>query len=239
MSANGGNWSVLEHGPIEKLSENLWRVEGALPGMSLRRTMAVAKRSDGRLVIHSAIALKEEAMKELEAWGEVAFLIVPNGWHRLDAPAFKARYPNAKVLAPKGAVKKVEEKVKVDGTVEDYPADSAVRLDNLHGIAEQEAVMTVRSADGTTVVLTDAVFNMPKKPSDFLGWLFTSVFASAPGPRVSRLFKLAAVKDKQALKGDFERFASLPDLTRVLVGHGEVARGANAAQALRAAAGFL
>ncbi|HEY2515770.1 MAG TPA: hypothetical protein VGI39_33100 [Polyangiaceae bacterium] len=239
MSTNGGSWSVLEHGPIEKLSENLWRVEGSLPGMSLKRMMAVARRSDGRLVVHSAIALNEGAMKELEAWGEIAFLVVPNGWHRLDAPAFKARYPNVKVLAPKGAQKKVEEKVKLDGTLEDYPADPAVKLEYLHGIAEQEGAMIVHSTDGTSVVLTDAIFNLPAKPSDFFGWVFTSVFASAPGPRVSRLFKLAAVKDKKALRADFERFAALPDLTRVLVGHGDVARGANAAQALKAAAGFL
>ncbi len=55
-------WRVLAHGPAEPLAENLWRVEGALPGMSLRRVMTVAKRTDGRLVVHSAIALEEGAM---------------------------------------------------------------------------------------------------------------------------------------------------------------------------------
>lgn len=239
MSTNGGSWSVLEHGPIEKLSENLWRVEGALPQGRIRRVMAVAKRSDGRLVVHSAIAMNESAMKELDAWGEVAFLVVPSRLHRLDAPAFKARYPKAMVLAPRGARASVEAKVKVDGSYEDYPADSAVQLEMLHGIADQEGAMIVHSSDGTSVILNDSIFNMASKPKDLLGWTITSLFGSAPGPRISRLFKILAVKDKAAFRADLDRFAAIPDLTRVLVAHGDVAKGPGAAQALRAAAEFL
>ncbi|HZH03491.1 MAG TPA: hypothetical protein VEY30_06880 [Myxococcaceae bacterium] len=62
-------WTVLKHDPIEKLAENLWRVKGALPGMSLKRNMVVARLSSGGLVIHNGIALDEASMRELEAWG--------------------------------------------------------------------------------------------------------------------------------------------------------------------------
>lgn len=55
--------------------------------MSLKRVMAVAKRADGKLVIHSAIAMTEDRMRELEGLGEPAYLIVPSRAHRLDAPA--------------------------------------------------------------------------------------------------------------------------------------------------------
>ena len=64
------DWKVLEHGKIERLTERLWRVEGMIPGMSLRRVMTVVKRSSGGLAIHSAIALDEGEMAELEAWGK-------------------------------------------------------------------------------------------------------------------------------------------------------------------------
>ncbi len=103
------DWNVLPHGPIEVLAENLRWVQGSLPGMSLKRVMTVARMADGRLVIHNAIALEDGAMKEIEAFGTPAFLIVPNGGHRLDAPAYKKRYPALSVFAPKGARKKVEE----------------------------------------------------------------------------------------------------------------------------------
>jgi hypothetical protein len=62
-------WNVLNHGPLEKLADNLWRVEGALPGMSLRRTMTVVRRADGSLPLHSPIALDDERLRELEALG--------------------------------------------------------------------------------------------------------------------------------------------------------------------------
>src|SRR5690606_38404698 len=81
-----------EHGPLERLEDNLWRVEGALPNMALRRVMTVVRMADGRLVIHSAIALPDELMAQIEAWGRPSYLLVPNAYHRLDAPAYKARY---------------------------------------------------------------------------------------------------------------------------------------------------
>jgi hypothetical protein len=233
------NWNVLPHGPIEKLAENLWRVEGSLPGMSLRRVMTIAERTDGRLVVHSAIALEETAMKELEALGEPSFLVVPNAFHRLDAPAFKKRYPNIVVLAPKGSRTKIATKVAVDGTLEDFPPDGAVRLETLQGVNAIEAVMFVRSSDGETIVLTDVVFNMSKKPSDPLGWFFTTIMGSAPGPRMSRLFKGVAVKDKSALREDLVRLSGTPDLVRVIVAHGEMAKGQDAAKAIKAASEYL
>ena len=135
---------------------------------------------------------------------------MPNGAHRLDAAAYKRRYPSLTVLAPRGARAKVAEKVQVDGTYEDFPQDDNVRFETLHGVSDSEGAMLVRSQDGTTVVLNDAVFNMDRK-RDPLGFFFTTLLGSAPGPRVSRLAKLVFIKDKAALRGDLERFAAIPD----------------------------
>jgi len=232
------DWTVLEHGPLEELSENLWWARGALPGMTLERVMAVAKRSDGDLVIHSAIALDPEGMRKLESLGEPRYLVVPNRAHRLDAPAYKKRFPKIRVFAPRGGRDQVAEVVAVDGTYEDFPADDAVQLETLHGVQEGEGAMIVKSSDGTTVVLNDAMFNMDRK-KDILGFLFTTVLGSAPGPRVSRLAKLLFIKDKAALRGDFERYAAIPDLVRVMVAHEKVAHGRDAAASLRTAATYL
>lgn len=232
------DWTVLDHGPIQRLSDNLWWVDGALPRMSLKRVMVIVRLSDGRLVIHNCIALPEPQMQEIERWGTPAFLIVPNGSHRLDAPAYKARYPQLRVLAPRGSRAKVEEVLPVDGTYEDFPADPNVRFETLHGVGEAEGAMIVKSSDGTSVVLNDAMFNMDRK-RDPLGFFFTTVLGSAPGPRVSRLAKLVYVKDKRALRDDFARYAELPDLTRVIVAHEKVASGPAARESLRAAMTYL
>ncbi|MDO9021767.1 MAG: hypothetical protein Q8S73_04780 [Deltaproteobacteria bacterium] len=47
------------------------------------------------------------------------------------------------------------------------------------------------------------------------------------------------MKDKKALRGEFERLAATPDLVRVIVAHEKVASGAEAAAALRQAATYL
>ena len=231
-------WKVLQHGPIQKLADNLWWVQGSLPGMSLKRTMVIARLTDGRLVIHNGIALDDASMKEIEAWGTPAFLIVPNAGHRLDAPAYRARYPRIRVLTPRGARKRVEEVISVDGVYEDFPSDETVRFEMLQGVDDGEGVMFVRSEDGVSVVLNDAVFNMDRK-RDPLGFLFTTVLGSAPGPRVSRLAKLVFIRDKKALRRDLERFAAIPDLVRLIVAHEKVARNQDASSALRTAATYL
>jgi hypothetical protein len=232
-------WKVLSHGPITKLADNLWWVQGSLPNMSLKRVMVIVRLPDGRLVIHNGIALQEPSMREIEAWGTPAFLIVPNGGHRLDAPAYKKRYPQLQVFAPRGSRKRVEEVVPVDGEYEQFSAGGdIVRLEMLHGVKDGEGAMIVRSADGVTVVLNDAVFNMNRK-RDPLGFFFTTLFGSAPGPRVSRLAKLVFIDDKKALRSDLERLAETPGLARLVVAHENVASGADARAALHRACEYL
>jgi hypothetical protein len=239
MAKFSDEWKVFEHGPLEKLTDNLWRVQGSLPGMSLKRTMTVARRADGRLVLHSAIALQEAAMQQIEAWGKPSFLLVPNAFHRLDAPAYKKRYPEIAVLTPRGSRSRVAQVVEVTGSYADFPSDAQVELVSLPGVAEVEGAMFVRSADGLTIVLNDVVFNMDHK-RDWLGFVITNVLGSAPGPRVSRLAKALMVKDKRALRAELERFAELPDLVRLVVSHEKVASGSpEAREVLRKAATFL
>jgi hypothetical protein len=200
--------------------------------------MTLARLADGRHVIHNGIAVADAAMREIEAWGTPAYLVVPNAFHRLDAAAYRRRYPDLRVLAPRGSRAKIEELVRVDGVLDDFPGDRSVRFEPVHGVADAEAAMLVRSADGTTLVLTDAVFNMDRK-RDVLGFLFTTILGSAPGPRVSRLAKWLLVKDAAALRRDLERWAELPDLVRLIVAHEKVATGPDARAALRTAATYL
>lgn len=209
---------VFPHAPIEKLAENLWRVEGDLEGMPMKRVMVVAKRSDGSLVVHNAIGLDDAAMKELESLGSIKWIIVPNGYHRIDAAAFHARYPDAKVLCPRGARAKVEKVVPVDGTYEDFSSDDDIRFQDLPGMNGLEGAMIVRSKDGVSVVLTDAVFNMPHV-GGFSGFVLRHLTQSTGGPRVSRIARLFLVKDKRAFRSALEELAAIPNLRRVIVAH--------------------
>jgi hypothetical protein len=237
VAAPPADWNVLPHTGIEKLTENLWRVEGELEGLPLKRVSTIARRASGTLVIHNPIALGEPLMAEIEAWGGIHEIIVPNGYHRIDAPRFKRRYPAAKVYCPRAAQSRVGKVVPVDGAYADFPAEDGIRIDDLEGMGGTEGVMTVRSKDGTTLVFNDAIFNMPHVPG-FHGWVFRNITNSSGGPRVSRLARLALVKDKGALRSHLERLADTPSLKRVIVSHHELIQD-EPREAIRRAAATL
>lgn len=211
-------WIVHRHGPIESLSPRVRRVEGRIPKMDLLRVMTIAKRSDDRLVIHNGIALEEDGMKAIDDWGTPAFIIVPNGYHRLDAAAFARRYPNAKIVCPAGARKRVADVVAVDLTYDAYPQDDAVRIEHLDGVKDQEGVMIVRDEDGATLVFNDAVFNCPHGEG-VSGFVLRHITGSTGGPKVTRLFRWAVMKDRERFRASLKRLAETPDLRRIIVSH--------------------
>ncbi len=210
-------WKVLAHGPIEELTDSVWRVEGELPNMPLRRVMTVVRLPSGELLIHSAIAVDDATRARIEGWGPVRWVLVPSRFHRLDAPAFRARYPEAKVLCPAGSRKKVEEVVPVDGTYADFPGSPEVRLETIDGTGEQEGAVVVRDGGGATLIVNDAVFNQPHIPGIF-GFLLR-VLDQSGGPRIEVLTRLLTIKDKRAFAAHLRRFADEPDLRRVVVSH--------------------
>src|SRR5438046_1068274 len=138
-------WRVLPHGPIEKISDHLWRVESQLEGMPMKRVMTIAKRADGGLVVHNAIALGDAEMAEIDAWGPTSIIVVPNAYHRLDARVFHDRYPAAAVACPAGATKRVAEVVPVTATYESVAPDSIVELQTLDGTKQRHGVRVVRA----------------------------------------------------------------------------------------------
>jgi hypothetical protein len=226
-------WTVLPHDPIEKLEQNLWRVEGRVD--RLTRVMVVVRLGDGRLVIWNGIALDDAEMNELEAWGKPAFLIVPNGLHRLDCRIWKQRYPNLTVVAPPGAKKKIEEIVAVDATSADF-GDARVSLRFPACAAEREALLEVKHDGGTTLVINDLVMNM-RHGAGFSGFMFRMMGFTGDKPKVPPATKLLLVKDKPGLKTLLGELAATPNLKRVIVSHGAPIVDAPG-EALRGAAAF-
>ncbi len=216
MAACFTEWTVLPHDPIQKLTENFWCVEGVMPDGKTKRKMSVIRLRDGSLLFHNAIALKEEAMQELEAFGRPAYIVVPGAFHRQDARIWKDRYPNAKVVAPAGAKKRVDRIAKVELDYRDAPGDDTVKLTYFDGCKEKEGYVEVRSESGTTLVINDVVFNLPKT-GGLLGFVFGPT-GQASVPRISRWM---VVKERSAVGEHLERLANIPDLRRIVVSHGD------------------
>jgi hypothetical protein len=183
--------------------------------------------------MHNAIALEEDLMAEIDAWGEVAAILVPNSFHRMDAKIMKDRYPKAKVYAPAAAAKAVGKVVSVDGSYADAPGDKTVSVRHLDGMKEREGMMEVRSNDGVTAIFCDTVLNMPVLPG-FFGFILHPTGQPAV-PRATRWFFL---KDSAALKADLGKVAATDGLVRIISGHGKLI-ASDAPAAMRAAVATL
>jgi hypothetical protein len=215
-------WTVLPHGKLARLDDNLLSVTGDLhmPVGDFPRRMTVVRLQDGRLVVYSAIALDEAEMQALEAFGEPAFVIVPNDIHRMDAKIWKDRYPAARIVAPAGVRKQVEEVVPVDDTVPDF-GDPQVKFITVPGTEEHEAALLVQTWSGTTLIVNDLIWNLEDRPG-FGGWLFRVLGFTGREPRIPTIVELREIKDKDALRGQLERWARIPGLNRIIVSHGKI-----------------
>ena len=216
-------WTVLPHGRLTKIDENILTVSGLLkmpPMGDVERRMTAVRLRDGGLVVYSAIALHEAEMSALEAFGTPSYLIVPNDIHRMDAKVWKDRYPAIQVITPLGARERVEEVVPVDAVDVSF-GDPSVQYVTVPGTGDREAALVIETESGTTLVLNDLIFNLANRPG-FSGWLFKTIGMTGEEPHLPPVIKLRQVKDEAALRAQLERWSELPNLRRVVVSHGNI-----------------
>ena len=238
MSKPLQKWKVLPHGKLEQIADNIMTVTGdiRMPLMDLPRRMTVVRLNGSRLVVYSAIALEDDAMKKLERFGRPAYLIVPSDKHRLDAKIWKDRYPKMRVVAPEGAQARVAKVVQVDTTAPRFD-DPSVDFVTVPGTRGHESALVVRSKTGTTLVLNDIVGNI-QDASGVGGWLLHLAGFAGKKAQIPKVVKMAMIKDQGALRAQLLEWAEIEALKRILVSHGSPIEN-NPRQALRDLAGTL
>jgi hypothetical protein len=226
-------WTVVGHEPIEKVDDNLWLVQGMVPGASFPRRMCIVRRSDGTLLFFHAIPLEEAALAEVQAWGKPADLVVAHHQHAMDAHAF-SRKLGLRVYGPRAVAAKLAGRVDLAGGLEDVPSDPAVVVGEVPGSRLGEAVLTVRSGGGarTSLLFADVVQN--GDPAS-LPWVFRTL-GFAGGPKVVPAYRLLFIRDRPAVKAALVEWSRIPGLARLVPCHGRtVTEGAAAALAAAAA----
>ncbi len=217
------SWTVFPHGPVETIDEGILSVEGEIrvPLGTFPRRMTVAALEAGGSLVFSPVALREPAMREIEALGPPHFIVVPNGFHRLDARIWKDRYPNAKVLCPPGARKRVAQAVPVDGTT-DIVGDEEVKFIVADGVRRAESALMIRRSAGTTLVINDLVSHI-RHPKGLGANIFARVFGfGVKRPQMAREVRYLLVNDKAALAQQLRHWSKIPDLNRIIVSHGDM-----------------
>jgi hypothetical protein len=214
-------WKVLPHGKLTQVTDDILTVVGeiGMPLMTLPRRMTIVRLRSDRLVVFNAIALDEDEMDRIEDFGTLAYLIVPNDHHRMDAGIWKERYPQLRVIAPPGSREKVAEVVPVDATTGDFD-DPDVAFVVVAGTEEREGALEVRGSDGLTLVLNDIVGNI-RDEHGLGGWMLRKMGFAGDEPHVPAPVKFAMIESKPALRGQLLRWADEPRLKRILVAHGE------------------
>jgi hypothetical protein len=227
---------VTRHDPIEKLEDNLWAVQGEVPGIPFKRRMFIIKRSDGTLMFFgAAVPLEDELLAEVAAWGRPSILVVTHDQHMIDARAFAEKL-GLKVYGPKACEAKMRQRAEIAGMLKDVPTDPNVQITPVAGAKTGEPAVIVRSDAGRRVslLLSDVLQNNPKHS---LG-LLPRLMGFGGGPKVVPVFKMMFLKDKRALKGQLTEWAELPNLARLIPCHGDAVTS-GAAAALRAAAAAI
>jgi hypothetical protein len=223
MPSFNKEWKVLPHGQVRAVDDRILTVEGDIPMPLGRfpRRMTVVGLSRNRSAIFSAMALNEAGMRKIEKAGKPSFLIVPNGHHRLDAHAWKERYPDLKVVCPPGAKESVSEAAPVDST-EDILSDKDVDFVVVDGTDGGEAALVVRRNRGTTLIANDVIANV-RHPRG----IGAKIIARLAGfgvkrPRVPRVVKRMMVDDKKKLADQLREWSEIPELKRIIPSHGEI-----------------
>ncbi|MCB9779230.1 MAG: hypothetical protein H6742_11755 [Alphaproteobacteria bacterium] len=222
MTASPAPWRHLPHGAIEPLAPGLWCVSGTLPGGNpLPRNMVVYQLADGGLLIHSAVNLDPDGMQALEALGTPRVLVVPNRFHRMDAPAWKARYPEIRVVGPAAVRAIIEKVVPLDATSEEALPPLGIRLHVPDGAKPDEHWLELPLAgDRHALVCTDLLFNCREHFPGVGGFVMRHLTGSTGHFGTTRLSRMMLVRDQRALAGWLRAQADRPGLAAVVVGHG-------------------
>jgi hypothetical protein len=128
MATKPRTWTVTRHDPIEKLEDNLWAVQGDVPGIPFKRRMFIIKRADGTLMFFGmAMPLEDELLADVKAWGRPSVLVVTHDQHMIDARAFAEKL-GLKVYGPKACEVKMRQRAEIAGMLEDVPPDPNVQI---------------------------------------------------------------------------------------------------------------
>jgi hypothetical protein len=227
--------AIYPYQPLRSLAANLWQVEGTLAN-GLPRNMTVYRLADGRLLLYSVVAMHAAEMETLEKLGRPAIMVMPHDRHQMDAPFYKRRYPDLRVLAPDP---RHPRKVPVDGDLGELGA-LGIKAYVLPGTTYHEAVLELPLEGGTTGIAlctTELLGNLSGLPglSGPIRLLLRLLGPPGGGLGVARVVRWREVSDRKRVRDWLRALAERPDLRLVLVGHGSPVTE-NARESLRRAA---
>ena len=206
--------AVYPYQPLKSLAANLWQVEGTLAN-GLPRNMTVYRLPDGRLLLYSVVAMHPADMEALEKLGRPALMVMPHDRHQMDAPFYKRRYPDLRVLAPEPRHART---VPVDGDIDELGA-LGINAYVLPGTTYHEVLLELPVEGGVALCTTELLGNLSRLPG-LMGLLLRLLGPPGGGLGVARVVRWREVSDRNRVRAWLRSLADRPELRMVLVGHG-------------------
>lgn len=211
---------VFPHTPLRALAPDLWITQGEFPAARLPRNMVVYRSPEQELLLHSVVALAKPEMRELEALGEPAVMVIPHWDHWAHIAAFKNRYPRMAVVCPKASIPRVSGRLKVDCSCEDYFPRHGIKYQQPPGIYPFEGVLEAPLREGkVALIMNDLITNVPHQPG--LYGLLLRLTRSTGRPRVIYFVKRQLRVRPKRLRDYIASLANRQDVAMVTTSHGE------------------
>lgn len=211
---------------MKELGSGIWIFEGGVVSffaMPYSTRMTVVRLSTGQLWIHSPIALTPALRLEIDALGDVAYLVAPNALHHLFLGDWQQVYPRAKSYGTEEVIQKRQD-LRFDGELnaaDHYPWGEEIEQVLFTGSKAMEECVFFHKASGTLVV-TDLVENF--SPNVFKPWqrvLARGVGILAPNGKMPVDWRLSFMFGKKEARGHLQHILGWCPKT-VVMAHGEV-----------------
>jgi hypothetical protein len=180
----------------------------------------------------------DEAWAEVERFGKPRFLLAPNSFHNGGLEAWKTRYPDATVVAHSRAQARLRKQVPgvviEDLSLLEAALPAGMRLLSPPMAKQGETWVSAKTSEGVAWFVTDAIVNESQLPPGMMGFAM-SVVGFRTKLMTNPLFKRLFVKDKTAYKAWVSAELDRDRPVLFVPSHGDVLRGADVTDRLRAA----
>jgi hypothetical protein len=209
---------------LEQFGDDIWIASGpVVTSMAFRypTRMAVIRLASGKLFIWSPVAISPDLRAEVEALGEVSFIIAPNSLHYVFLKEWSAAYPQAAFYAAPGVRERCKDLAFAGELTEVPPVAWAGEIDQapMRGNLITTEVVFFHAKSGT-VLFTDLIQHF--RPGWFKGLqAFIARLDGMTGaaPQVPRKFR-TAFTNRKAARASLSRILAWP-ARKVLMAHAQ------------------
>jgi glyoxylase-like metal-dependent hydrolase (beta-lactamase superfamily II) len=186
--------------------------------MEFTSRLTIVRLTNGKLFLHSPVALDPSLEAELERLGTIDFLVAPSLWHDLFIKDYVAAYPEAQAFSAPG-LQEARPDVAFYGTLSDDRALVRGEIAHVvvHGHVANEVVFFHRAS--RSLIVSDLAYNVRE---DCTEWERTwAREQEGYGSFALMKYHRGYVNDPDATRASLRRILEW-DFDRVIVGHGHV-----------------